>query len=168
MDPDMRWRVLERLCVRGEAGHDEIKRERQKDPSSQGAKAALRCTASIPTAANKAAVWESITTDRELSNHDLYALCGAFWRPSQRKLTRPYVDRFFTEVPATAGFRSGWVVGTSCTLVYPRLSARDEVLELAERVLAGGGLDPFARRAISDATDDLRRLRASHLAFAAE
>jgi aminopeptidase N len=165
IDPDMRWRVLERLCVRGEAGRDEIAREQHTDTSSQGARAALRCSASIPTAANKAATWETITTDREISNHDLYALCEGFWRPSQRKLTRPFVKRYFTELPATAQFRSGWVVAYSCTLVYPRLSARDEVLELADTVLTSGDLDPFARRSISDATDDLRRVRASHLAF---
>ncbi len=36
---------------------------------------------------------------------------------------------------------------------------------MAESVLAGDELSPFARRAISDETDDLRRLRASRAAF---
>jgi aminopeptidase N len=165
MDSDMRWRVLERLCVRGEAGRDEINRELESDQSSQGARAALRCGASIPTAASKAATWERITTERDLSNHDLYALCGAFFRPSQRKLTVQYVRRYFTELPATASFRTGWVVLASCSAAFPKFAARDEIVELAESVLADPQLDPFARRAISDATDDLRRVRASRLAY---
>ncbi len=167
MDSDMRWRVLERLCVRGEAGRDEIKRESESDPSSQGAVAALRCSAAIPTAAGKAATWERVTQDREISNHDLYALCGSFFRASHRKLTRPYVKRYFTELPATKAFRSGWVVETSCAAIYPRFSARDEILQYADEVLAKNDLDAFASRAISDGTDDLRRVRASQLAFGA-
>ena len=166
VDSDMRWRVLERLCVRGGAGRDEISRERESDPSSQGGLAALRCSAAIPTAEGKAATWEAVTTDREISNHDLYALCGSFFRASHRKLTRPYVKRYFTELPATVSFRSGWVVMASCTAIYPRFSAREAVLGYAERALGGTDLDPFARRAISDGTDDLRRLMASHAAFA--
>jgi hypothetical protein len=51
-------------------------------------------------------------------------------------------------------------------LAFPRFAVRDEVIELADRVLAEEGLDSSVRRAISDATDDLRRLRASRQAFA--
>jgi aminopeptidase N len=168
VDSDMRWRVLERLCVRGEAGRDEIAREQQADPSSQGALAALRCSAAIPTAAAKAATWETVTQDRDINNDDLYALCQSFWRASQRKLTRPYVRRYFTELPATAEFRSGWVVLSSCTHIFPRFSAREEIVELAEQTVADPDLDPFARRAISDGGDDLRRLLASQRAYAEE
>ncbi|MEJ7628482.1 MAG: aminopeptidase N [Nocardioidaceae bacterium] len=165
MDADMRWRVLEQLCVLGVAGRDDIRREKERDPSSQGAVAALRCGAALPTADGKQSAWETITTDRDISNHDLYALCASFFRASQQHLTRPYVPRFFSDLPATAQWRSGWVVQTSCHLTFPRFAATDDILELADDVLNGSVLDSFARRAISDQTDDLRRLRASRQSF---
>jgi len=167
VDADMRWRVLTQLCVLGVAGRDEIKRERAVDPSSQGAVAALRCRAAIPTPEGKADTWETIASDTEVSNHDLRALCGSFFRASQQEVTRPYVARYFTDLPATASFRSGWVVELSCLASFPRFAASAETVQLAEATLAAPALDPFARRAISDETDDLRRLLKSRAAFAA-
>jgi aminopeptidase N len=165
VDPDMRWRVLEQLCVLGAAGRDEIGRERTADPSSQGALAALRCSAALPTVDGKRSTWETITTDRDISNHDLYALCESFFRASQEALTQPYVTRYFADLPATSELRSGWVVEISCLMCYPRFTATNDIVELADSVLAKDDLDPFVRRAISDQTDDLRRLRASWVAY---
>ncbi len=61
--------------------------------------------------------------------------------------------------------RNGWVVELSCMVGYPRYAATDEIVALAESVLAQDDLDHFVRRAFSDGTDDLRRLRASRKAF---
>jgi aminopeptidase N len=165
VDSDMRWRVLEQLCVLGAAGRDDIRREQTTDPSSQGALAALRCSAALPTVDGKRATWERIIGDPEISNHDLYALCDSFFRASQENLVRPYVARFFTDLPATVNLRTGWVLQLSCTAAYPEFAATDEVLELADATLARTDLDEFVRRAISDGTDDLRRLHASRRAF---
>jgi len=165
VDSDMRWRVLEQLCVLGAAGRDDIRREQTSDPSSQGALAALRCSAALPTVDGKKATWERIVADPQISNHDLYALCESFFRPSQEWLTRPYYARYFTDLPATTALRNGWVVQLSCQASYPRFAATDEILRLAEDLLGREGVDHFVRRAISDGTDDLRRLRASRKAF---
>ncbi len=167
VDSDMRWRVLERLCVLGAAGRDEILREQTNDPSSQGALAALRCSASLPTVDGKSATWERIIGDPDISNHDLYALCESFFRASQESVTHPYYARYFTDLPATTKLRNGWVLELSCMAGYPRFAATDEIVELADSVLARDDLDHFVRRALSDGTDDLRRLRASRRAFGA-
>ena len=167
VDADLRWRILTQLCALGAAGRDEITSERAADPSSQGALAALRCRAAIPSAPSKASVWESIASDADISNHDLYALCDSFFRASQQELTRPYVARYFIDLPASASFRNGWVVELSARAAFPGYAATAETLRLAETALASDGVDPFARRAISDSTDDLRRLLASRAAYAA-
>jgi aminopeptidase N len=165
VDSDMRWRVLEQLCVLGAAGRDEILRERAADPSSQGALAALRCSAALPTVDGKSATWDRIISDPDISNHDLCAICESFFRASQESLTRPYYARYFTDLPPTAKLRGGWLVELSCIACYPRFAASDEILALADNVLAQDDLDPFVRRAFSDGTDDLRRLRASRMTF---
>jgi aminopeptidase N len=168
VDSDLRWRVLERLCVLGVAGRDDISREQQSDPSSQGALAALRCSAALPTVDGKLATWERIVSDPEISNHDLYALCESFFRPSQEQVTRPYQERYFAELPGTAALRSGWVVELSCTALFPRFAASGDIVATADAVLARDDLDPFVRRAFSDGTDDLRRLIASRRLYAGD
>ncbi|MGI8701449.1 MAG: aminopeptidase N [Nocardioidaceae bacterium] len=167
VDADMRWRVLTQLCALGVAGRDEIRAEREADPSSQGAVAALRCRAAVPTIEGKADTWATIASDTKINNYDLYALCGSFFRASQQEVTRPYVARYFTDLPATARFRSGWVVELSCRASFPRFAVTEETVHLAEATLANDDGEPFARRAISDGTDDLRRVLASRAAFAA-
>jgi aminopeptidase N len=165
IESDLRWRALEQLCALGAAGLDDIAREQQADPSSQGALAALRCRAAIPSRQSKRDTWEAIVSNDKISNRDVYALTASFFRPSQQEITRPYELPFFTDLPATAKFRSGTVVELSCRNCFPRFATSDEVMALAESVLAGKDVGQFARRAISDETDDLRRLRSSRAAF---
>ncbi len=119
VDSDLRWRVLEELCAAGHAGLDEIAREREADPSSQGALAAVRCGAAIPSHDGKREAWETIASDETVSNNDLFALTGSFVRPFQQEVTRPYELRFFTDLPATARIRSGFAVELSCRNCYP-------------------------------------------------
>jgi aminopeptidase N len=102
-------------------------------------------------------VWTTIVSDRSLSNYDLYALCEFFFRPGQLDLTAPYVERYFTDIPQTATFRSGAVVDASAKLVFPRFAVSEPTLELTGQTLSRDDLTPGVRRAISDGADDLRR-----------
>jgi aminopeptidase N len=166
VDTDLRWRVLEQLCALGAADHDDIAREQSADPSSQGALAALRCGAALPTVDAKRSTWDRIIGDADISNHDLYALGESFFRASQQDLTRPYATRFFSDLPATAAIRNGWVLELSCRAVFPRFAATADVLAAADDVLGREDVDSFVRRAISDGTDDLRRLVESRRVYA--
>jgi aminopeptidase N len=165
VDEDLRWRLVRALCELGARGPDDIEAERVRDRSSQGAEWALRCRASLPDPAVKAEVWDSITTDQALTNYGLYALCDHFFSPTQVELTEPYVERFFSDVPATATFRTGMMVDQSASRLFPEYAVAPDTLALSEACLAGVGLTPGTRRAIADRTDDLRRALASRLAF---
>jgi aminopeptidase N len=157
VDEDLRWRVTRALCELGVFGAAEIDAEQARDRSSQGAEYALRCRATVPDAASKQDVWTSITSDHTLSNYDLCALCEYFFRPGQLELTEPYVERYFTEIPGTASFRSGALVDASVKLAFPRFAVSDRTLQLAEQTMARNDLTPGVRRGISDGADDLRR-----------
>jgi aminopeptidase N len=157
VDDDLRWRITRARCELGAAGQSEIDAESARDGSSQGALWALRCRATLPDPEVKADVWRSITTDPSLSNYQLYALCEYFFRPGQLELQAPYVERYFAEIPATAGLRTGSVVDLSARHAFPRFAVSEETIRLSERCLGSAELTPGARRAISDGTDDLRR-----------
>ncbi len=164
-DEDFRWRLTKALCALGQFDRDHIAAERWRDPSSQGALPALRCHAALPDPSSKAEVWRLITTDDGLSNYEVYALAESFFRHDQVELTAPYVARYFTEMPQTARIRTGWIVERSTALGYPRYSVDESTLMLADACLAREDLDTGARRSISDATDDLRRVLASRHRF---
>jgi aminopeptidase N len=164
-DEDFRWRVLKALCALGAAGVDDIAREQDRDPSSQGALHALGCRATLPDPAVKEEVWRSITTDAALSNYELYALAEAFFRYDQVELTRPYAERYFTEIPGTAKIRTGWMVERAAELGFPKYAVAADTVGWAEACLADDSLDTGLRRQISDATDDLKRALSSQQAF---
>ena len=164
-DEFFRWQVLRSLCRLGAAGADEIAAERERDPSSQGALHALECESALPDPASKADVWHRLTSDAALSNYELYSLARFFFLPSQVELTAPYVERYFTDTPATARFRTGWMVERVAALAYPRYAVSADTVRLAERVVHDPELPSGVRRSISDATDDLRRVLASRETF---
>jgi aminopeptidase N len=174
LDADMRWSLLRRLVVLGAAGEDAIDAELARDRSAEGAVHAARCRAALPSPQAKADAWRLITEDGAVGNYLLYATCEGFWAPEQQELTRPYVARYFAEIPATARLRSGWVVGKTARLAYPVYAVADETVAAAEEVLRvgpgddpGHDLAPGVRRAVADRTHDLRRALAVRRRFAA-
>ena len=164
-DEDFRWRVLRALCALGAAGLDDVAREQDRDPSSQGALHALSCRAVLPDPAVKEEVWGSITTDPDLSNYELYALVEAFFRRDQVELTAPYVERYFTDIPGTAKIRTGWMVERTAELGFPKYAVEASTVARAEACLDDESLDTGLRRQISDSTDDLKRALRSREAF---
>jgi aminopeptidase N len=156
-DEEFRWRTLRTLCALGAADLDDVAREQDRDPSSQGVLHALRCRAAMPDAKVKEEVWQQIVNDRDLTNTELYALTDTFFRRDQVELTSPYVQRYFAEFPATSTFRTGWLVERTADNVFPRYSVAEDTLALARATLADESVETGVRRAMSDATDDLAR-----------
>ena len=156
VDVDLRWALLWRLCVLGAADHASIDAERERDPAAEGAVHAARCRAALPTAEAKEAAWDLITGDAQVSNYVLYATCEGFWAPEQQQVTQRYIGRYFSEVPETTRFRSGWVVGETARLAFPVYAVSADTVRLAEQVL-GQDLAPGVRRSVADRAHDLQR-----------
>ena len=164
-DEDFRWRVLEVLCGLGVAGPDDIDREQDRDPSSQGVLHARRCTSALPDPDTKAEVWQALMTDATLTNSELYASAEAFFRHDQVELTAPFVSRYFAEIPDTSRIRTGWVVEQVAERLFPRFAVDESTVELAAACLARDDVESGVRRMISDSLDDLRRVLRSRVAF---
>jgi aminopeptidase N len=141
--------------------------ELRRDRSAQGQVHAARCRAALPTAEAKAAAWQAVTGDAQLSNYELYALAEGFWQPGQDEVTAPYVDRYFAEIAQTAGLRNGWVVARVAGLAYPQTAVSPSTLEQSDVLLARSDLDSGIRRSVVDAADDLRRALTSRQRFGA-
>jgi aminopeptidase N len=157
IDRELRWAVLLRLAELGNVAEEDIAHELSADRSSQGAVHAARCSAARPDPGAKHLAWETMMTDPDRPNYELYALADGFWHADQVELTDGYVERYFAEIPSTAELRSGWVVDELARRAYPWTAVRPETLDASERLVAMPDLHAGLRRSVVDAADDLRR-----------
>ena len=161
LDVELRWSAIERLAELGAIGETDIIDELERDRSASGGVHAARARASLPDPTAKAAAWTLLTQPGEVGAYELYATAGAFFNPEQEAVSAPYVPRFFTELPATAEFRSGWSLARVVLLGYPVTSVSRSTLDLARATIADPAVDPRVRRSLVDATDTMSRALAS-------
>jgi aminopeptidase N len=157
IDDDLRWLIVYRLTVLGGVGLGEIDAEFDRDRSASGEQWAARCRAALPDADAKARAWEAILGDTALSNRLTELTASGFWQAEQRDLLRPYVARYFAEMPGMMRVRSGMSAERTAAAAYPEVMVEPETRRLAAELLAREDLDPLLRRVVADADDDLRR-----------
>ncbi|GAA0475041.1 aminopeptidase [Paractinoplanes deccanensis] len=161
IDADLRWLIVYRLAVLGAAGTAMIDAEFERDRSATGEQWAARSRAARPDAEAKAAAWEAIIGDATLSNRLVEMTASGFWQAEQLDLVRPYVARYFAEMPGMMRLRSGMSAEKTATYAYPNVMVEPATRSLAAELLATGDLDPILRRVVEDADDDLRRALAA-------
>jgi aminopeptidase N len=161
VDADMRWLILYRLSVLGQAGRADIDAEFERDRSSSGEQWAARCRAALPDAEAKEAAWAAVVGDKSLSNRLAELTASAFWQPEQIELLRPYVERYFADMPEMMRIRSGMSAEKTAVAAYPSVMVDPQTRRRAAELLGQEDLDPILRRVITDADDDLRRALAA-------
>ncbi|HEX2904744.1 MAG TPA: aminopeptidase N [Jatrophihabitans sp.] len=164
VDRELRWALLHRLAAVGAAGEAEIEAELARDASTAGRLAAAGARAAIPDKAAKDRAWAALTQPGELSAYEQFSIAQAFFDASQSELVAPWLPRFFPDVAATAAFRSGFALELLCDYAYPVTLASTELIQLAERALAGP-LPDGVRRPFTDRTDVARRAVRSQQKF---
>ena len=157
IDTDLRWALLYRLVVLGHADETAIAAEAGRDPSAQGAEWAARVRAALPTPEAKAEAWRLLTGGEQVSGRIAFAVADGFWHPEQDAVCAPYVERFFTEVPAIFGRLSPQVGRAVVRSAFPSYAVAEPALAAAGKLLADESLPPSLRRTLVDATDELRR-----------
>jgi aminopeptidase N len=155
VDADLRWALTLQLVRLNVFGAAEIDAELAQDHSTEGTIQAAKCRAASPD--GKEAAWNRVMTDPTVGVNELYALCAGFWHPAQTELTAPYVDRYFAEIAGTAQIRAGIAVGLTAGRIFPRFAVDERTVVRAGSLVADDTVPPGIRRAVADATDDLKR-----------
>ena len=164
IDRELAWTVIERLaCLDPDPSAIDVALVR--DQSASALEHAARARSSLPAAAAKDAAWQLLMKPSGISAYEVYATAAGFFDAGQTALTEPYLERFFAEIPDTADFRTGWVLGQVAAQAYPVMASTAEPLELAERTLARADLAAPIRRSLVDGTDQLRRAVRSRRIF---
>jgi aminopeptidase N len=164
-DSDFRWVVLGNLARRGAIGPAEIDAALEQDHTMQGNLKALQTKASAPNASAKVWAWEQLTGDHGRSNYELNALATGFWYASDRDVLRPYVARYFSDVPAMSGRVGQDALARIATSAYPSRLVEASTSEQSAAALRRSDLTASVRRAMVDADSQLREALTSRAAF---
>ena len=152
LDPQLRWRVVQRLALLGGLDAAAIEEERRRDGTANGDLGAAAALAARPTAEAKAEAW-SVLTEGDLSNRRFSAITAGLWPAEQADLGAPYLPRYLEAGPSWAarGPAFSSVVGDG----FPRFHLDETQLGLVREALAGD-VPTVLRRAWEDALDDRR------------
>ncbi|HEV7145908.1 MAG TPA: ERAP1-like C-terminal domain-containing protein, partial [Pedococcus sp.] len=164
-DSDFRWIVIRNLASRGLVEREDIERFHAQDDTLQGRLGALTAAAALPGAEAKAWAWAELTTNRDRSNYELNALAQGFWSAPGPQVLRPYVARYFEDVPAMTAWVGEDALARVASLAYPGRVVESETLEASQSALAGPGLSPAVRRAMVDGESELREALASRALY---
>ncbi|WP_028652947.1 aminopeptidase N [Nocardioides halotolerans] len=150
LDPQLRWRVVQRLAALGELDATAIEDERRRDGTSTGDLGAAAARAARPVAAAKEAAWAALT-EEDISNRLFSAVASGLWQAEQAELVAAYLPRYLDAGPrwAARGPAFSAVVGQA----FPSFHLDDAQLGLLRDALAGD-VPTVLRRAWEDALDD--------------
>jgi aminopeptidase N len=164
-DSDFRWVVLGNLARRGSIGSAELDAALDQDRTMAGNLKWLQTSASVPDAWSKAWAWEQLTGECGRSNYELNALAAGFWHASDQDILRPYVARYFSDVPAMSGRVGEDAMARVAALAYPAKLVEASTADQSAAALRRGGLTASVRRVIVDADSLLREALASRAVF---
>ncbi|TDC88090.1 aminopeptidase N [Actinomadura sp. 7K507] len=156
VDTDLRWSLLRRLVVTGEAGEAEIDAEHERDRTAAGERHAAACKAAMPSAAAKAAAWERIVSG-DLPNAVYRATLGGFVEPDQPDLLVPYADRYFAEVGRIWQEWSSDMSQTFAEVAYPFLVIEQSTVDRTEAYISDEKPPPALSRLLSEGRDGVAR-----------
>ncbi|MEY4450938.1 MAG: hypothetical protein RLZZ380_59 [Actinomycetota bacterium] len=128
IDQDRRWELLIGLSALGRVSKEEIDAELTKDNTANGQKFAFHAEAVIPTAEAKAAVWEKLVTDTELSNTLVGEGSLAFTEVWDNELLEIYVDKYFEMVLPIWESRTFKISEYLIEYLYPTALASDSLV----------------------------------------
>ncbi|MFG2191078.1 aminopeptidase N [Streptomyces sp. NPDC048639] len=157
LDPELRWRMLGRLCTLGAATRDDIADELERDPSATGEEGAARCRAALPDPEAKKTAWTQMFESDELSAYLVTATAQGFWQPEQHHLLRDFVPRYFPAAVAASARRGAAIGDALARYAFPAHAVDAQTLRLGEECLRDDEPIPALRRRLADQLDDLRR-----------
>ena len=100
---------------------------------------------------------------REAMGDEMNHLARGFWAAPTDELVEPYVQRYFTDVPAMAGWVGQDALARVAAFAFPQVHT-EPTARASAAALARTDLAPAVRRALVDADSELHEVLASRAA----
>jgi len=161
VDTELRWHLLLRLVVVGQAGDEAIAAELERDRTSAGERHAATARALRPTHAAKAEAWRLAVEADNVPNAVQAAVIAGFWHPEQLELLEAHVEPYFAAIGTVWETRTAEMAQSVVVGLYPSLLVSPTVVERTDAYLAAGDVPPALARLLLEARDGVvRSLRA--------
>ena len=168
IDTDLGWELLYALVAGGKAGEAEIAARLETDKTASGNQSAAHARAALPTAAGKAAAWDSVFVETDKPNAIVRAAGLGFTHVHDRDLLTPYVEKFFAALVPVWESRSHAIVEELVEGFYPAPLVSESLATATRAWLdANEAAAPALRRMIIEALADVDRALAAQKVDAA-
>ncbi len=158
VDDELRWAMLQRLVIMGELGDQAIDAELARDNTATGIRHAQMVRAARPSAAAKAAAWDTALNNESLANHLLAATIGGIMISEHRELLRPHVEQYFDAIAPTWQRRTSEMAQQIVSGLYPILLVEPTTITMTEDYLhKHQDLPTGAKRLVAEALDGVLR-----------
>jgi len=158
VDTTLRWAIVSRLAQSGAAGSEVIDAELERDPTDQGARAAIAARASRPAPEAKAQAW-AVVMDSSATRRERLAAMSSFGPYEQADLVQPYVERYFEALERMWQQEPVEVSSSFAGTMYPSACASAGLIDRTTAYLAEHPtLAPPLRRALIEQQDQAERL----------
>jgi len=95
IDQDLQWELLASLALSGAASHEEIDQALAKDNTSNGAQAAAKARALLPSPSDKQAVFDQLVGSNTTPNSIVSSLSMHFATTNDPTVLEPFIDAYF-------------------------------------------------------------------------
>ena len=146
IDTDLRWEILEGLVLNGAAGDLAINAALAEDNTSNGAQAAARARATIPTAEGKRAAFDSLVTSDTLPNAIVRMATMGYQHVNDPASLEPLVGPYFAAINDIWENRSYKIAEYIIMGLYPAPLASAGLVDATKAWLAANPGIPALRR----------------------
>ncbi|GAA0956599.1 aminopeptidase N [Frigoribacterium faeni] len=157
VDTDLRWQLLEGLVLVGGAGEAEIDAALADDNTANGAQAAARARATIPTTEGKLAAFASIVDSSEQPNAIVRSTAMGFQHTNDPAILQPLVERYFSSLTGIWESRSYHIADTLVSGLYPAGLADQALVDASYAWLEANPETPALRRIVSESVAGVER-----------
>ncbi|GAB3275530.1 aminopeptidase N [Kineosporia babensis] len=158
VDADLRWSLLLRLVVTGQAAQEQIDAELQRDPTDKGRLNAAACTAALPTPEAKAAAWQAIVGGEQPLG-TLKAALGGFGAPEHVALVEDRAQAYFDVLTTVVDTWPSERTQSFATAAFPSALGSADLPAMTERYLAEAQPPAWLRRLVLEGRDEAVRAR---------
>lgn len=146
VDTDLDWDLLEGMVLAGVAGSTDIDVAAAADNTANGAQAAARLRATIPTAEGKRAVFELLRDDASLPNAVVDHTTRGFSHVNDASVLEPLVEPYFESIVRVWENRTYKIAEYFAQGLYPALLASESLAATSRAWLAEHAEAPAALR----------------------
>jgi aminopeptidase N len=157
VDTDLRWTLVTALAGLGRLDEGAIEAELERDNTISGHQQAAGARSALPKEEAKEWAWHNATERDDVPNETQRFIAASFQRAGQDELLMPYVERYLALASTVWEARGTQMASNILVLMFPRVLARQDVLDKVSDWLASTDANPAARRLVSEGRADLER-----------